>query len=257
MAEATARILVVDDEPAIRDLLRRRLEKERYRVAVAKNGRDALAAIGRDRPDLLITDLSMPDLDGIALVERLRASADTAALPIIMLTALNTAQDKTIGLDTGADDYLGKPFEFPELLARVRSLLRRAQRPGSGTLGTGLLSPDTKGYIAGLTLFSVLQMLNLDRNSGELRVVSRDRVGILSLVDGELVDAQHRELTGEVAAYEILSWDDAQVEIRDAVAATARRIRTPLHHILMEAVRLQDEYAELALAEDALAASRS
>jgi len=246
MAETTAHILVVDDEPAIRGLLRRRLEKEGYRVAVAGNGRDALAAIDREPPDLLITDLSMPDLDGIGLVTTLRGNADTAALPIIMLTALDTTEDKTTGLDSGADDYLGKPFEFPELLARVRSLLRRARRPGSGPLSATPRSPDNRGYVAGLSIFSVVQMLNLDRRSGELRVTSGDRAGTLSLLAGELVDAQHRDLVGEAAAFEILSWDDARVEIRDAAAPTQRRIHTALPHLLMEAVRVQDEDAERA-----------
>jgi len=124
--QVRARILVVDDDPAQRELLFRRLEREGYDVSVAEDGWAGLAAIAARIPDLLIVDMMMPRLDGIGVITRLRESPATATLPILMLTARDRAVDKSFGLESGADDYLGKPFEFPELLARIKALLRRS-----------------------------------------------------------------------------------------------------------------------------------
>jgi DNA-binding response OmpR family regulator len=122
------RILLVEDEPAISGFVRRGLIFEGYDVEVLDDGRRALETI-RDTPfDLLILDLMLPGLDGIELTRRLRAAEDDGRrLPILMLTARDSVADRVTGLDAGADDYLVKPFDFEELLARVRALLRRTQ----------------------------------------------------------------------------------------------------------------------------------
>jgi two-component system response regulator MprA len=117
------RVLVVDDEPAVREALRASLEFDGYRVTVAGDGMDGLEQIGRDRPDLVVLDVMMPRMDGLTACRRLRA-ADPAT-PVLMLTARDSMGDRVTGLDAGADDYLVKPFELDELLARVRALLRR------------------------------------------------------------------------------------------------------------------------------------
>jgi two-component system response regulator MprA len=117
-----ARILVIDDDKKITDLLRRGLSYEGYSVDVAYDGKEGLD-IARDRtPDLVILDIMMPGIDGLEVCRRLRAGGD---LPILMLTAKDAVSDRVAGLETGADDYLVKPFAFEELLARVHALLRR------------------------------------------------------------------------------------------------------------------------------------
>jgi two-component system response regulator MprA len=117
------RILVVDDELAVRESLRRALTLEGHDVELAANGREALATISRSAPDLVVLDVLMPELDGLEVCRRLRAAGDRT--PILMLTARTEVEDRVAGLDAGADDYLGKPFALDELLARVRALLRR------------------------------------------------------------------------------------------------------------------------------------
>jgi two-component system response regulator MprA len=140
--EPVAKLLVVEDEPSISGFVRRGLMFEGYDVEVAENGRLALESI-RDRPaDLVILDLMLPEVDGIEVTRRVRAVEATENLPrvpILMLTARDSVADRVAGLEVGADDYLVKPFDFDELLARVRALLRRTQ-PGTSQRAPELLT---------------------------------------------------------------------------------------------------------------------
>jgi two-component system, OmpR family, response regulator MprA len=119
------RILVVDDEPAVRESLASSLAFEDYEIDTATDGLDALDKLDRVKPDLIVLDVLMPRLDGLTTCRRLRVRGET--LPVLMLTARDTVGDRVTGLDAGADDYLVKPFELDELLARVRALLRRSR----------------------------------------------------------------------------------------------------------------------------------
>ena len=123
MSAGARRILVVDDDPMVATTIQRVLRPEGYEVDVALGGVAALDRAREQRPDLVVLDLMMPGLDGLEVCRRLRADG---ALPILMLTARSGTADRVRGLDTGADDYLVKPFAYAELLARVRALLRRA-----------------------------------------------------------------------------------------------------------------------------------
>ncbi|MEI2714150.1 MAG: response regulator transcription factor [Nocardioides sp.] len=117
-------ILVVDDDKAVRDSLRRSLEFNGYAVATAADGAEALATIGKAAPDVVIMDVMMPRLDGLEATRALRTSGND--VPVLVLTARDAIGDRVDGLDAGADDYLTKPFALQELLARLRALLRRA-----------------------------------------------------------------------------------------------------------------------------------
>ena len=128
MAKAT-HVLVVEDEPALADLLKYNLEKEGYRVSVANDGEEALVVADESAPDLVVLDWMLPKAPGIEVCRRLRARQDTRNTPIVMLTARTEEGDRIRGLDVGADDYLTKPFSMNELLARLRAVMRRI-RPG-------------------------------------------------------------------------------------------------------------------------------
>lgn len=123
-ASTGAKVLVADDDRAIRESLERLLDLEGYRPATVADGAAALEAVRTARPDLLVLDLMMPGVDGLTVCRVLRAEGDR--LPVLMLTARTETSDRVAGLDAGADDYLPKPFDPAELLARVRALLRRA-----------------------------------------------------------------------------------------------------------------------------------
>jgi DNA-binding response OmpR family regulator len=177
-----ARILIVEDDPDIAHLVERYLDKAGFTATHVANGRDALAAIASRPPDLVILDLMLPHLDGLEVCRRLRSHEATAGLPIIMLTARAEESERIVGLELGADDYLAKPFSPGELVARVRALLRRAQRAGGSTsrpLAYGPLTIDTEthtvavdGRTVTLTAKEFLLLAYLLQHRG--RVLSRD-----------------------------------------------------------------------------------
>src|SRR5258706_6829276 len=127
--DQSARILVIEDELPMRTALEDCLTGEGFRVFSANDGERGLERALKDKPDLVLLDIMMPRLDGCALCSELRRLGH--AMPVLMLTAKGQVRDRVAGLDAGADDYLVKPFSMDELLARVRALLRRAQRPNA------------------------------------------------------------------------------------------------------------------------------
>jgi two-component system, OmpR family, alkaline phosphatase synthesis response regulator PhoP len=197
-----ATVLIADDEPGIRDLVRLYLEKEGYRVSAVADGAAALAQMRRDPPDLLILDLMMPEMDGWEVCRRVRAES---SIPILMLTARDQDIDKIVGLEMGADDYLTKPFNPREMVARVRAILRRAGggKPSSDAirrLGDVIIDPAAREITIGdqaVTLrakeFDLLVTL-IDHTN---MVLSRDQ--LLNLVWGYDFHGQTRTVDVHVA----------------------------------------------------------
>jgi DNA-binding response OmpR family regulator len=147
----SAKILIVDDEPAIVNMLAYNLKRANYEVLIARDGEEALAQARREQPDLIILDLMLPRLDGLEVCRALRRERD---LPIIMLTARDAEVDRVVGLELGADDYVVKPFSVRELMARVKNVLRRtAPQPATTTaepVRVGPLMVDAARHVAQL-----------------------------------------------------------------------------------------------------------
>jgi len=181
-----ATVLLVDDDPKIRELLRLYVERDGHRTLDAANGEVAVTTALRARPDLVVLDFMLPCLDGFEVAHRIRAASD---VPILMLTARSGDSDKVVGLDVGADDYVVKPFSPRELMARIRALLRRrrldAQRDEAVLAADGLhVDPNAvevrlDGATLELTPFEFRLLIGLMRRPG--RVFSRD----------DLIDAIH------------------------------------------------------------------
>lgn len=175
------RILIAEDDPDIGSLLEHYLKKASFLPVLVASGRDVLPHIKREAPDLVVLDLMLPGLDGLQLCRAIRADSNTAAIPIIMLTAKGEESDRIIGLELGADDYITKPFSPNEVVARVRALLRRAHRtaPADNRLAYGGLSVDLDRHVVKiddrevrLTAKEFLLLQYLMQHRG--RVLSRD-----------------------------------------------------------------------------------
>src|SRR5262245_11455272 len=147
----STKILIVDDEPAIINMLAYNLKRANYEVLIARDGEEALLQAKREQPDLLILDLMLPRLDGLEVCRALRRERD---VPIIMLTARDAEVDRVVGLEMGADDYVVKPFSVRELLARIKNVLRRATSQPAETapapLRVGPLTIDVARHLAQL-----------------------------------------------------------------------------------------------------------
>ena len=170
------RILVVDDETSIREVLTRYLEREGYSVEVAADGQGALLAAASMQPDLIVLDLMLPGIDGLEVCRRLRSQS---AVPIIMLTARNEEADKVIGFTTGADDYLTKPFSPAELILRVKAVLRRVDAsPGS--------SQDSALRLGALTIAPAFRRVDVGGRAVELTAKEFDLLYFLARHPGQV-----------------------------------------------------------------------
>lgn len=157
----TERILVVDDDPDILQFVRLNLELDGFDVDLAGGGREALEMAAAAPPDLMLLDVMMPEIDGLTVLRRLRSDPGTANIPVIVLTARSLAEDRVKGLDLGADDYITKPFDLEELIARVRTVLRRSQQmrdlsPLTGLPGNFRITAKLEEYIDSGELVAVV-----------------------------------------------------------------------------------------------------
>jgi two-component system phosphate regulon response regulator PhoB len=214
----TERILVVDDEPDILDVVAYNLEQAGYRVTPVRDGRTAIAEAERQRPDLVVLDIMLPDLSGMEVCRSLRRSEKTRAVPILMLTARSDEVDRVVGFEVGADDYVTKPFSPRELVLRVRAILRRrASTPGEtdeAILTHGCLTLDVARHEVEVDakvvdLTSIEFKLLYDLMSRRGRVQSRDTLldrvwGYATGVETRTVDThvkRLREKLGRAGAY--------------------------------------------------------
>jgi len=204
------RILVVDDEPSVTDLLAYNLRKASYEVLTAADGRTALELARQDKPDLILLDLMLPAMDGLDLCRELRK---TSNVPVIMITARGEEIDRVVGLELGADDYVTKPFSVRELMARIKAVLRRAQpaedeTPGSLLHGPGGLQLDVEqraasvgGQPVELTKLEFDLLYTLLREAG--RVLTRQRLleqawGYTYVGDTRAVDSAVKRLRAKL-----------------------------------------------------------
>jgi DNA-binding response OmpR family regulator len=195
------RVLIVDDEPAIVRLVRDYLERAGFDVSTAANGEEALRLFTRERPDLVILDLTLPLMDGLDVARAMRRAGD---VPIIMLTARTEEADRVAGLELGADDYVTKPFSAREIVARVRAVLRRAQTAamrddivrvgGSIVLDVPRMAVQVDGRDAVLTATEFQLLLHMARQPG--RVFTRAQ--LLDSVHGVAVESYERAIDAHV-----------------------------------------------------------
>lgn len=237
-------VLVADDDAWILRMVATVLEKRGYSVETAVDGEDAMQRAIARPPDLLITDVMMPKMDGWSLVRQLRARPELAMLPVIFLTALSSEDDRIRGFRLGADDYVTKPFRFEELDLRVAKTLRRTQQVAQEAreqLGGSSL----RGDLSQVGLSSLLVLIEMERKTGLLQLRSSDGPTAQVLVrDGKVVHARLDDMEEPVDAdciYYLLTWATGEFEFIACLVEGVDRVNVSTTHLLMEGARLMDE----------------
>ncbi|MEO6776425.1 MAG: response regulator [Kofleriaceae bacterium] len=237
-------VLVADDDAWILRMVATVLEKRGYSVETAVDGDDALARALARPPDLLITDVMMPKVDGWSLVRQLRAHAELAMLPVIFLTALSSEDDRIRGFRLGADDYVTKPFRFEELDLRVAKTLRRTAQAMQDTREQ-INTAGLRGDLSQVGLSSLLVLIEMERKTGLLQLHSTEGIGAQILVrHGKVVHARLDDREEPVDAeciYLLLTWGSGDFEFVTCVVEGDDRVAVSTTHLLMEGARLMDE----------------
>jgi CheY-like chemotaxis protein len=275
MTSAAERILIVDDDPWILRMVSTLLEKKGYAIVSASDGEEGLARADQVKPDLIITDVMMPRMDGWTMVKHLRARpGDLSMTPVIFLTALGGEEDRIKGFRLGADDYLPKPFRFEELDLRVMNALKKAKQtreaaeqvkaaaappppppapPGRPAAASTPPFPASKpvgihGTLEQLGLSSLLVILEMERKSGILRVEKANATGRIFAREGRIIAARIEgeaapkdAKKGAQAVYHMLTWSAGRFDFSVVDVDMEDEVQSTTTNLLMEGARLIDE----------------
>ncbi len=234
MAQHPKTVLVVDDDELVLALLEADLRQAGFAVLTAANGKEALSLVSGKPVDIIVSDISMPEMDGLELCERIRQSAAHVDVPFIFLTARGDAGAMIRGLRSGADEYLVKPVDATDLVARVEVLYDRIRRKRSVSTLTGNLGD--------VGLCEVLQLFELSRKHGVLHVDAPTGKGELAVADGALVNAVWNELAGEDAVFQMFTLKEGGFRFQPKALSSGNVVQ-PISFMLMEMARLTDELA--------------
>lgn len=227
-------VLIVDDDPTTHDVLGSYLELAGYGVLHALDGQQGLTIIREQQPHLVLMDVQMPEMDGFQALEQLRRERLFADLPVLMLTSLDRSNLKVKGLELGAEDYITKPYNKAELLARIKSALRRTGRSRAleGTL---------KGELADISLPEVLQTLEMGRKTAQ--VVFPEMNGEIRLLDGTLVQASQGRYQGADAVQRLffLGYGSFSATFEEPSEGEKSIAGVNLTHVIMDAATVMDE----------------
>lgn len=243
------KILIVEDEPGMIELLTVALEDEGYIISIANNGVEGLEQIEKEEPDLIISDVMMPGMNGFEFCQRLRNNPRTTSIPFIFLTAKKDVSDRVKGLNAGADDYISKPFHVVEVVARIKALLQRSERVKKvENVASTKLKTETSalsGNLQEMSIGEVFQTITLTKKSGKLTVISGARRGEVYFQEGNVIHALVDRRKGEEAVYRLLTWKDGQFTFGAGTPPPTQTMKKSAEGLLMEGMRRLDEYNRL------------
>lgn len=219
-------VLIVDDEKVFLLSLSDGLKSysDEFNVLIAFDGKEAVKILNSTKIDLVVTDLKMPEMDGFQLLAYL--TRHFPDIPTIVMTAFGTPDMEAKLLTMGATQYLEKPLDFDVLADNIRQYVAR---------------DDSQGHIKGITLGTFLQFLEMEGKTCTLTVTSNERIGSLYFLEGELINAKTETSEGEQAAFEIIGWDETEIEINYLCKNKTKTITSPLSFVLMESCKIKDE----------------
>jgi uncharacterized protein (TIGR02266 family) len=240
--KARATVLVVDDSDGHRIVAIRSLRAIGFDVLSANDGLEGLGVAIRERPDVILTDVNMPRMDGWKLLRMIRSRPNLASTPVIFLTTLTDDAQRLKGYRLGVDDYLGKPFQGAELAARVERVLARS-RSHAGASGNQAL----RGDLSQVALTSLLSLAEMERRTGSLLLLRDDETITLLLREGAVVridlPPRHADKRGIERFFHALSWGEGQFELSAAEVSVQDEMELPTSFVLLEYARRQDEAA--------------
>jgi DNA-binding response OmpR family regulator len=232
------KILIVDDNPSVLKLLNISLSKAGYEIVEAENGEVAFDLANKEKPALIISDIMMPQMDGLELCWMIRENSEIPLVPFIFLTSFNDQETEIKGFRAGADDYLNKPIDRKQLLQRVSDLVERTTK-----LKDIENTSKTKGFsgdLGDLSIVELVQMLNLNKKSGPLHIEGAVN-GTIYLKDGELYSTETAEKEGEEAFYELVASGEGTFNFEPVEVTNERNINGSTMNVIMEACRIMDE----------------
>jgi CheY-like chemotaxis protein len=238
-------VLAVDDSPVITEMIKDAFEAEGYKIITARDGSEALKIALERHPDIIIADVNMPGMDGWELCSQIRTNPFTSFIPFIFLTSKTESPDRIRGLQMGADDYLTKPFEMAELLARVQLIFQRMRKTQEAVLVRG--SKGLSGSTREMALPDLLQMFGLNQKTGLLRISKLGALpGRIAVENGLIVRAELGPIKGEKAIQRLLQWQDAQFDVAPLPEGPPDpNMPIGVEEVLMEGMRQIDELARL------------
>jgi two-component system OmpR family response regulator len=238
---AGVRVLVVDDDKSYRELVTHVMEEAGFEVISAHNGFEALSLALKHQPNLVLSDVTMPGMDGWHFLRLIRARPSLRRTPVMFLTELNSEAERLRGYQFGVDDYLAKPFSNVELIARVERVLERANASEQAAAG------GVRGDLAKVSLASLLSLAEMERRTGVLQLANRGENATLYLREGAVVRIDlaepHDRLKGRERFFHVLDWSAGRFELiaTDVVAEDVIKMQT--RHALLEHAQRQDEAA--------------
>ncbi len=233
------KVLIADDNPQVLKLLQISLKKAGYDVIEAENGEQAFELANKEKPDIIISDIMMPQMDGIELCWMIRENSEIPIVPFIFLTSFDDPETEIKGFRAGADKYLNKPIERKELIEKVQELLQRNDQLKDMEKESSEKQAFA-GDLSDLSIVELVQMLNLNKKSGTLNI-SAGTTGKIYLKDGQLHAAECDSLNGEEAVYKLVEQDKGTFNFEITDVTIERNINSSTMNVIMEACRIMDE----------------
>jgi CheY-like chemotaxis protein len=233
-------ILVVDDSPTVRKLLKGELTKRGYGVLAAEDGQGGLATAIESKPDLIISDINMPGMDGWEFCWHVRKHETLRGIPFVFLSDRDEISDRVRGLEIGAEDYITKPFQVDDLIGRMEVVMSRKSRPAAQQN----LESSLSGQLNTFNLPDLLQNINMLGKSGVLEI-KRDDVAKIHILKGEVIDAEAGPATGRKALYRILTWKEGVFHFRECAPASQSVFQENTIKLILNALKQEDEIQKL------------
>lgn len=233
------KILIVDDNKTVRTLLSINLRKEKFEVIEAENGVEGLEVVNEQLPDLVISDIIMPQMDGFEFCKQVRTTSKVPMVPFMFLTSIDQVATELRGLRTGADDYLIKSnIKKEELVGKVQAMLSKANeyKQAEQEIQDGLY-----GKFSDLSLIDVLQLLIMNKKTGILTITRDGEKAELYFDDGKMLHAEYKKFVGEEAVYNLGEWKEGVFRFERTDVNVSPTIHTVTMNLLMEYCRITDE----------------